>query len=154
MSKVNKIILHCSDSPDNLDIGVTEIRTWHTAPPPQGRGFKDIGYQAVVRRSGVVEFGRYENGDSILEGAEIGAHTLGHNADSYSICWVGKIVPAPRQYTSLLKYTLHMVKRFGLSIDDVFGHYEFNKLKTCPNLNMPNVRVDLTMMLSKNTFTW
>ena len=27
-----------------MDIGVAEIRRWHTDPPPKGNGWNDIGY--------------------------------------------------------------------------------------------------------------
>ena len=34
--KINKIVIHCTDSPDSMDIGFREINEWH-----QKRGFLD-----------------------------------------------------------------------------------------------------------------
>lgn len=143
MSKIAKIVIHCSDSPDNIDIGVKEIRVWHTKKPPAGRGWSDIGYHYVIRRNGVVESGRYENGDSILEGKEIGAHVEGHNSDSLAICWVGKDKPTKEQKTALIRHTCFLMKLHGLPVEQVYGHKEFNPGKTCPNLDMVQYRKEV-----------
>lgn len=79
MRKINKIIVHCSATPPDLDIGATEIRDWHT----NGNGWIDIGYHYVIRRSGDLEKGRLDD--------VIGAHARGHNDDSISICLVGGV---------------------------------------------------------------
>jgi hypothetical protein len=75
---IYKIIVHYSETKPTLDIGVNEIREWHTSPP---RNWKDVGYHIVTRRNGVKEFGRpyYVSG----------AHTLNHNRDSLAVCWIG-----------------------------------------------------------------
>lgn len=143
--KIARIILHCSDSPDNVDIGVKEIRAWHTAKPPNGRGWRDIGYHYVVRRNGVVEVGRYENGDSVLEGTEIGAHVAGHNRDALGICWVGRKAPTRAQKLSLLKHVLYLMDLHAIPIEQVYGHYEFDKNKTCPNLDMEKTRREISL---------
>jgi hypothetical protein len=57
-------------------VGVDDIRAWHIR-----RGWSDIGYHAVIRRSGLVEFGR--------PSVRVGAHVRGHNIDSLGICLVG-----------------------------------------------------------------
>lgn len=133
---IAKIVIHCSDSPDNLDIGVQEIRRWHV----QDRGWSDIGYHYVVRRSGTVEVGRYENGDSVLEGKEIGAHVKGHNSDSLAICWVGRDNMTAAQRHAILKLTKNLIRRLGLSARHVKGHYEIDGRKTCPNIDMDKFR--------------
>jgi N-acetylmuramoyl-L-alanine amidase len=143
MSVIRKIVIHCTDSPDNVDIGVKEIFRWHTMPPPQGRGWSDIAYHEVVRRDGTIEVGRFENGDSILEGKEIGAHVKGHNSDSLGICWVGKIHMTKAQRTSLLRLVSHKRKLHGIPVENVLGHYELAPGKTCPNIDMDDFRKSL-----------
>ena len=76
MRTVKKIIIHCSDTFNTMDIGVEEIRKWHMK-----RGFNDIGYHFVIRRDGTIETGRDIN--------TIGAHCKGQNKDSIGICLVG-----------------------------------------------------------------
>jgi hypothetical protein len=143
MSEITKLVLHCSDSPDNVDIGAAEIKRWHTTPPPSGRGWSDIGYHYVVRRSGRVESGRFENGDSVLEGKEIGAHVAGENSDSLGICWVGRTYPTAPQMEALLALVKRLMGDHGIPSNRVFGHYEFNPAKTCPNLDMDAFRARL-----------
>ena len=43
MRKINLILVHCSATPAAMDVGVREIRGWHTLPPPKGNGWADIG---------------------------------------------------------------------------------------------------------------
>lgn len=146
--QIRKVVVHCSDSPDNVDIGVAEIRVWHTAPKPQGRGWKDVGYHYVVRRSGKVEVGRFENGDSVLEGREIGAHVKGHNSDALGVCWVGKTKPTDAQRHALVALLKGLCLAHGLEAKDVFGHCELDAGKTCPNLDMRALRVEVELELA------
>jgi len=131
MREINKIVIHCSDSPDSLDIGVREIRDWH-----KQRGWSDIGYHYVVRRDGTVESGRP---------IEIkGAHVKGHNSDSIGICWVGRKDIDDKQLKSLRAIIRAFAGKYKLDVvDDVFGHYELDNKKTCPNLDMVKFRANL-----------
>lgn len=142
MAKIAKIIVHCSATPSHMDIGVKEIRKWHV----EERGWKDVGYHRIIRRNGETEIGRFENGDSVLEGKEIGAHVAGENSDSLSICLIGDGDYDSRQFCSLLFCLQKMMKDHGLKPSDVYGHYEFDKNKTCPNLDMNAVRNVLKSM--------
>ncbi len=64
--RIDKIILHCSATPEGEDYTVDQIRQMHIA-----RGFTDIGYHWYITRDGKIHKGRDE--------AKIGAHTTGHN---------------------------------------------------------------------------
>ncbi len=81
MRAITHLVIHCSDTPPTMDIGADVIRRWHTDPPPNGNGWRDIGYHHVICRDGKVEDGR--------EHAEIGAGVRGHNAHSLHICMIG-----------------------------------------------------------------
>jgi N-acetylmuramoyl-L-alanine amidase len=64
MRAINKIILHCSATPEGRHTTVEDIRLWH-----KQRGWSDIGYHYVVYLDG-----------SVITKAEIevsGAHTKG-----------------------------------------------------------------------------
>ena len=77
MREINEIIIHCSFTPETMDIGVEEITDWHV----NGNGWDDIGYHWLIRRNGEVEKGRDES--------VVGAHARGHNYHSIGICLVG-----------------------------------------------------------------
>ena len=134
MREINRIIVHCSDSPDSLDFGVRDIRQWHL-----DRGCSDIGYHHVVRRTGAVEAGRPEE--------KIGAHTRMFNGDSIGICWVGRNEIGDKQFESLKKLVIEKCKEHGLDpTEDVYGHYECDIRKTCPNLDMDKFRAELVFV--------
>ena len=70
------IVLHCSATKPHLNIGRDVIREWHLA-----KGWADIGYHAVVKRNGLIEFGRPFD--------DIGAHVAGYNGTTVGVCLVG-----------------------------------------------------------------
>ena len=76
MRTINKIIIHCTATPEGRDVTVTEIDRWH-----RQRGFSGIGYHYVIYRDGSVHKGRNED--------SIGAHCTGQNANSIGVCYVG-----------------------------------------------------------------
>ena len=72
------LIIHCSATRPSQDVGVKEIDGWHRA-----EGYLGIGYHAVIRRNGTIEYGR--------DALEIGAHAKPWNSISYGICLVGGV---------------------------------------------------------------
>lgn len=125
MRVINLIVVHCSATPPDMDIGVDEIRRWHV----DGNGWSDIGYHYVIRRSGELEPGRPV--------AKMGAHAKGHNGDSIGICMVGGIsengVPdanfTARQYHELAELNETLSRH--LPITDTVGHRDIST-KSCP----------------------
>lgn len=117
-----------------MDIGVKEIREWHTAKPPKGNGWRDIGYHRVIRRDGTVEQGR------ALE--EIGAHVAGHNAYSIGVCLVGGVDAknkpesnfTPQQWKALEAQLLDLTKLYP----DVriCGHRDIDRGKARPSFSV------------------
>jgi len=129
MREITQIIVHCSDTRATMDIGAKEIRQWHTAKPPRGNGWKDIGYHYVIRRDGIVEPGR------ALE--TVGAHVAGHNASSIGICMVGGQPRGdfePEQFDALAVLIRTLWKRFG-SVE-VLGHRDLDPHKECPTFDV------------------
>lgn len=135
--KYTRIVVHCSDTPASMDVGVKEIRQWHTLPPPRGRGWKDIGYQYVIRRNGTVELGRDTDHDgSSLD--EIGAHVAGYNASSVGVCLVGGkggFNFTFRQLTVLMQL-IEDLKEEVPTIEEVVGHRDLDSGKACPQFDI------------------
>lgn len=131
MRPIDRIILHCSATRTNQDIGAAEIRKWHTTPP---RNWSDIGYHYVIRRDGTIEPGRP------LDRA--GAHTKGHNATSIGICYVGGIAgdgtpednmtAAQEMSWMLLVNSIRVLFRPDIT---VHGHNEYST-KACPSFDV------------------
>ena len=60
MRKIEKIILHCTDSPDHMNIGFKEINQWHKERGWLSKSGISCGYHWIVKRNGKIEAGRPE----------------------------------------------------------------------------------------------
>lgn len=128
MRNINKLIIHCSATPEGRNVTVEDITAWH-----KQRGFQTIGYHYIIYLDGSVHIGRNES--------EIGAHTLGQNANSIGICYIGgtdadfkpKDTRTPEQKETLIK----LVDKLKLKYPDatVHGHNEFAN-KACPSFDV------------------
>lgn len=124
MRKIDKIIIHCSATKEGQHFTVEDIDQWHKA-----RGFAKIGYHYVIYLDGSVHKGRPEE--------QIGAHTLGHNATSVGICYIGgldtsgkpKDTRTDAQKTALTELVDDLKAKYPKA--QVYGHYEF-AAKACP----------------------
>ena len=130
MRKINKIILHCTATPEGRTHDVEDIRRWHLA-----RGFNDIGYHYLVHIDGTIEPGR-----SIKKS---GAHTAYHNRDSIGICYVGgmsKDMKHPKdtrttaQKNALIELIQELIYKYNPDMT-IHGHNEFAN-KACPSFNV------------------
>ena len=128
---IRKIIIHCSDSgrPQHNDIEI--IRQWHTMPPPHGNGWRDVGYHFFIKTDGEIQTGRTLD--------QSGAHVRGHNEDSIGICLHGRNEFTQAQFNSLRQLMQSLYFEFGLTINDVYGHCDFDQNKTCPNFDYKKI---------------
>lgn len=144
MRKIDKIIIHCADTPDHMDIGVEEINLWHEQAgfSPSTTTGLHCGYHAVIRRNGLTEIARPD--------FEPGIHCKGHNATSLAVCLVGGKTTdsfTKEQITTLQSLVLAWLIRYGLEPKQVFGHREFNAGKACPNItNLEGFRDQLEVL--------
>lgn len=124
------IVIHCSDSKPSVT--VDDIRKWHTDPPPQGRGWKDIGYHFVIYPDGSVHEGRPVE--------QVGAHCEGDNLFSVGICLTGKDVFSDAQFDALNRLVLDLKSRYNFTNASVYGHRDRPsgkaQGKTCPNFDV------------------
>lgn len=109
------------------------VRAFHMAPPPRGNGWRDIGYNFFVRKSGLVELGRPLD--------QIPAHIQGFNVHSIGVCFAGNGDVADfslAQYDAGLPLLRALGERFALDWYRVIGHREAPAhgapwtSKTCP----------------------
>ena len=129
MRTIDKIIIHCSATPEGRDISTETIRSWHV----KGNGWSDIGYHFVIELDGAVKNGRALH--------KMGAHTRGENAHSIGVCYVGGIDKnknAKDTRTDAQKNSLNKLIS-ALMLDhseaSVHGHNEFSA-KACPSFDV------------------
>lgn len=136
MRKIKYLVIHCTDSPDDLDVGFKQINEWHAERGWLSSKSKvSCGYHYIVRRNGRVERGRLDE--------ENGAHVRGKNSNSIGIVWVGRKSPSNEQYKTLLTLINGIRKEYNIDIEKVIGHGEIDHLKTCPNVDMVRLRGNL-----------
>lgn len=130
MRTINRIIIHCSAS-DNPNETIEDIRRFHTAPPPMGRGWRDVGYHFFIRKDGTVEPGRPVE--------KIGAHCFGANGDSIGICLSGLKSFTEPQFNALRLTLAACQTRWPRAT--LHPHNEIDlKGKTCPNFDITPFR--------------
>lgn len=134
MRKIEKIIIHCSASIfGDRDL----IEEWH-----QERGWNGIGYHFVVLNGYSKSFSEFNEDDNgrveIGRDPEVeGAHCYGQNLDSLGVCLIGDKTFTDRQLlVSLPNLLMDLFEKYSLSINSIYGHRQFNKDKSCPNLDM------------------
>ena len=136
-------IIHCSATPNNKEFTGQDIVNWHTWPKPKGNGWKQVGYELVIRRDGTVDRLVDDNGDNLVDPSEITNGAQGINSISSHVCLIGG-------YDAKGDPNLEMTKEqhnalVGIIKDDIVrqqdikiaGHYHFST-KTCPNFDVEN----------------
>ncbi len=127
MRGIDKLIVHCTATPEGRPVTVREVDRWH-----KQRGWKGIGYHYLIGLNGEVWEGRPVD--------QVGAHCEGHNANSIGVCYVGgcdaamkdKDTRTPAQKNSLIKLLKQLKARFP-SVK-IYGHRDFSP-KSCPSFD-------------------
>jgi N-acetylmuramoyl-L-alanine amidase len=123
--KLDRIILHCTATPEGRHVDVDTIRVWHKA-----RGWRDIGYHFIIYVDGSVHAGRAVE--------KTGAHVSGHNATTIGVVYVGGTDAAGKakdtmndaQETAFVNLVKHLRDQFGPLT--LHGHNEY-AAKACPS---------------------
>jgi len=127
--RVNRVIIHCTATPEGRDVSPQEIKDWHV----KGNGWSDIGYHYVVTLDGEVHDGR--NID------RTGAHTKGANKNSIGVVYVGGVdedmnpldTRTDAQDTALVNLIQALLEMYPGAT--VHGHNEFAS-KACPSFDV------------------
>lgn len=136
MRRINKIIVHCSATPEGKDFTAADIDRWH-----RQRGWRCIGYHYVIELDGSIHKGRDES--------LIGAHCSGQNADSIGICYVGGVAkdgktPKDTRTDAQKHSLLELLKELKAKYPNatIHGHREF-AAKDCPSFDAKSEYKDI-----------
>lgn len=142
--RIARLVIHCTATPEGREVTADDIRRWHCAPQPQGRGWRQVGYTDMVHLDGTVERLVRNNEDAYVDGWEVTNGAKGHNADSRHIVYVGGVAAdgkTPKdtrteaQRKSLRRYVDDFRKRFPWA--DVCGHRDLPSVaKACPSYDV------------------
>ena len=127
MRKIDKLIIHCSATPEFKEFDVDDIRNWHV----NGNKWSDVGYHFVIKIDGTIQIGRPIN--------KIGSHVKGKNRSSIGICYIGGMnrdmtdwidTRTPGQKVSLIALLKELKEKYTEAV--VYGHNDFTDKKVCP----------------------
>ena len=131
MRKIDKIIVHCSATPEGSHFTVEDIDRWH-----RREGSRCIGYHYVIYLDGSIHPGRPVE--------EVGAHCYGQNKHSIGVCYIGGVAKdghTPKdtrttaQKEALLKLLKELKQKFPEAV--IHGHRDFAR-KACPSFDATN----------------
>lgn len=146
--KIDRIIIHCSDSPNGRSLFTGKLGDKHFTTPLQEidnwhrqRGFKrlaqwreqlnpqitSVGYHFLIYTAGAVVSARHVD--------EVGAHAQGYNATSLGICLIGHDRFTRAQWESLKRLVESLQASYpGV---EIVGHRGLPGVtKTCPNFDV------------------
>lgn len=142
MGKLAYLVIHCTATPAGREVSAEEIRRWHTAPAPAGRGWKQVGYTDLFHLDGKIERLVKNNEDAVVDSWEITNGATGYNSSSRHIVYVGGVLKDGKtssdtrtaaQLSALEKYVKDFHKRFPAV--KIIGHNEIAK-KACPSFDV------------------
>jgi N-acetylmuramoyl-L-alanine amidase len=124
------IVIHCTQTPPNMDVDVDKVTEWH-----KDRGFDTIGYHYLIKRDGTLQVGRDEDA--------VGAHAVAVNGTSIGVALAGGGTSSmgwennftPVQFETLKSIILKLKDKYN--IEKIIGHYQVDDGKECPSFNVP-----------------
>ena len=120
MGDINKIVIHCSATPNGRPTSAADIHNWH-----KQKGWSGIGYHYVIGVKGKLDQGRPEYWQ--------GAHAKGHNYKSLGVCIIGTDIYSKEQWSTLENLVRELLIKYPDA--EVIGHNEVSD-KTCPGFDV------------------
>lgn len=141
-----KIILHCSATRDTDSLSWNAIKEYHV----RTLGWDDIGYHYGIELLNG-EFVYLHGRPPFVKGAHCKA--AGRNSDSLGVCVVGnydEYAPGDDRFDATISLLANLCFVFDIPASEVYGHREFEPMKTCPGLkwDMDLVRQEVNFALN------
>ncbi|MDR1612382.1 MAG: N-acetylmuramoyl-L-alanine amidase [Planctomycetota bacterium] len=134
MNGVTRITIHHEGSgKGNLDANPAQVAATLRLIQQQHRkrmGAGDIGYHFIVDRTGAIWQGR--------DWQYQGAHVSGANSHNIGVMLLGNFEfqqPTPAQIASLRRVTVSLMRKYGLSCKDIYGHSDLSNTQ-CPGKHL------------------
>ena len=142
MAQLKYLVIHCTATPEGLDVTPEDIRRMHTSPVSAGgRGWKQVGYTDLIRLDGTVERLVNNNEDANVDPWEITNGAKGYNSISRHIVYAGgcdkAMNPKDTRTTAQEKALVTYVRDFHRRHPSVriIGHNEI-AAKACPSFDV------------------
>jgi hypothetical protein len=143
MARLKYLVIHCTATPEGREVTSADIRRWHTSPVSAGgRGWSQVGYEAMIHLDGRMEQLVSNNGDREVDPWEITNGVQGYNGVSRHIVYVGGVAAdgktpkdtrTPAQLRVMAKYVRDFHRRFPEV--NIIGHNNL-AAKACPSFDV------------------
>lgn len=144
MARLQRLVIHCTATPEGREVSAADIRHWHCDPASEGgRGWKQVGYTDMFHLDGRVERLAANNEDTQVDPWEITNGAKGYNTTSRHVVYVGgvsadgrtpKDTRTPAQKQALERYVKDFHRRFPDV--EIVGHNQL-AAKSCPSFDVP-----------------
>jgi hypothetical protein len=143
MRKLEYLVIHCTATPAGREVSSEEIRRWHTSPPPEGRGWSQVGYTDIYHINGGVERLVQNNDDGFVDPWEVTNGVAGKNSICKHIVYAGGMTADNKkpfdsrsfaQQESMKRDILAFHKKFPEV--KIVGHRYFDNGKACPSFDV------------------
>ena len=138
---INKIIVHQTDSEDRGQFSPYDTANYHV----NTNDWAGIGYHYYIIKNGEIF---QTNRDDVIS-----YHASGNNANSLGVVITGEhrcsidddnyLVLEPEQYNGLVYTLAKLSMKYNIASKDIIGHTETGSPKSCPNLNLDQLRADV-----------
>lgn len=143
MAKLQRLVIHCTATPEGREVSQADIRHWHCDPVNKGgRGWKQVGYTDMIHLDGRVERLVDNNEDAQVDPWEVTNGAKGYNSTSRHVVYVGGCEahsqkPKDTRTAAQLKAMEAYVKDFHRHFPSVriVGHNEL-AAKACPSFDV------------------
>lgn len=147
-NKLKYLVIHCTATPEGMDVTPQQIIDWHTKPKPFGRGWKQVGYSKLILLGGTIYSFVDEDDDEFVDGWEITNGVSGINNIARHICYVGGCDPpngracknmnpkdtrTKEQIDAMVSFLKEFKKNYPWV--EIKGHYYFSA-KACPSFDV------------------
>lgn len=143
MAKLQFLCIHCTATPEGRHVYPDDIRRWHLSPPPDGRGWKQVGYSEMIMLSGaIIRLVNYNDDDNV-DPWEITNGASGINSKTRHIVYVGGTDKSGNPKDTRTSGQIETMKSFIRTFISkhpnvkVCGHNQFAP-KACPSFDVPS----------------
>jgi N-acetylmuramoyl-L-alanine amidase len=136
--KMKYLVIHCTATPERREVSSSEIRRWHTAPPPTGQGWKQVGYTDMIHLDGRIERLVNNNEDANVDPWEITNGAAGYNSVSRHIVYAGGLDKLGKSKDTRTIAQREAMRRYVVDFHArhpdvrIVGHHDLNSGKDCP----------------------
>ncbi len=143
-NRLKYLVIHCTATPEGQEVSASDIKRWHTSLPPEGRGWKQVGYTDLFHLDGTIERLVANNEDANVDTWEITNGVAGYNGISRHIVYAGGVdadnikiaedTRTPAQREAMKRYILDFHRKHPLV--KIVGHNQL-AVKACPSFDVP-----------------